>query len=202
MNIMKIRLFLISLLVALFSACEKSEMPGISSDEVLKQEVIGGWEVKDIRCYIKLPALLSPLQKSMQENLERRALNTSLYITTDSIFFIKTHETGYKYVKSSSAYEVVDNPARIVVENERLLSGEYAPYYFVKKEDGRLCLYLTRQEALRLIEKDGTFDGFMGTVEKTLEDAQFEFYLDRNDLEIYKDIDNGSFVHTEDYSKY
>ena len=45
-----------------------------------------------------------------------------------------------------------------------------------------------------MIEKDGSFDGFMGLVKRFIQDAQFEFYFKQNnDLPIYQQIENGDY---------
>lgn len=196
---MKTKLLLCMLGLLLLASCEKAEMPGISEEKLSQEQIIGGWGTTNVKCYIShsnIPGT-DALENQMKKRLEERVYPSSFYITKDSIYFIRTHEEGYNYVRCASAYHLEYEPTRIFMDNSYFLNDQYAPFFYLKSENGMLCLYLTKDETLALIEKDGSFDGFMGLVKKIVDDAQFEFYLKRNELDIYKDIDNGFFPHSD-----
>lgn len=183
----------------LLASCEKAEMPGISEEEISQEQLIGGWGTTDVRCYLSHTNFPGAdiVENKMKDNLESRVFPSSFYFTQDSVYFVQTHELGYNYVKSASAYHLEINPTRLFLDNNYFLDDQYAPFFYMKTENGKLCLYLTKKETLALVERDGTFDGYMSIVKSIVDDAQFEFYMERNQLEIYQDIDNGFFVHSD-----
>lgn len=202
---MKTRLLLFALIFPLLTCCKKNEeeLPGISEEDIKKEDIIGGWGAKEVNCYINHGAVpgVESMQKKMQANLEKWFLPSHIYITEDSIYYIETHERGYNYVKKSGGYAIKKDPTRIDISNEYLMCDQYAPYYLVKKEDGRLCLYLTKSETLELLKRNVDFKNVIGLVSNVIDDAQFEFFLEHDDISIYHDIDNGDFVHVDNYAK-
>ena len=183
----------------LLASCEKAEMPGISEEELSKEQLIGGWETSDVKCYLShsnFPGA-DALENKMKESLKNRVFPSSFYFTQDSVYFILIHETGYNYVRCASTYHVEQEPARLFLDNNYLLNDQYVPYLYLKSEGDKLCLYLTKEETMALVERDGSFDGYMSIVKSIVDDAQFEFYMEKNQLEIYQDIDNGFFVHSD-----
>ncbi len=190
-------LYIVSLfLITLTTSCERPIIPGISDEEMLQEQLLGGWETINVKTYISHAAIpgTGSLSDKMQENLEQRVYPSFFYITEDSIFFIQNNDFGTPFVKSASAYQLGTDPMRIIPENQYMMCDEYAPYYYVKSEGETICFYLTKPECLDMIEKDGTFDGWMGLIRQFIDDAQFEFYLKKNNnLGIYQDIDKGIY---------
>lgn len=198
---MKTKFFIITLMFALLASCKhEEELPGISGETTSKNDVVGGWMAKSINCIINTS--MGNFQDNVQKSLEDKLMSSALYITQDSIFYIEQHHRGYYYVKKSSAYHVEENPSRIFVDNKYLICDQYAPYYLIKKEKEKFCLYLTKEEAMEMLRNDSEFKDNMSLLEKLIKDAQFEFYYEPTQLEIFQQIDNGDFVHTEGYSVY
>lgn len=184
-------------LISLTTSCERPIMPGISEEEMLQEELLGGWETSEVLTYIShapIP-IFDALTKKVQENLEDRTYPSYFYITNDSIFFIQINDENNYFVTSASSYTLEANPMRIILENKYMICDEYAPYYYVKSKGETICFYLTKSEALDMIEYDGSFDGFMDLVKTYVEDAQFEFNLKKiNDLPIFQKIETGTYT--------
>lgn len=202
---MKTKFILFTLAITLLAGCKKNdeELPGISDEEVLKNEIVGGWGALEVNCYINHGAVpgMESMQNKMQSNLEKWFLPSNLYITEDSIYYIEKHQEGYNYVKKAGGYTIESNPTRIIISNEYLMCDQYAPYYLVKKEGDKLCLYLTKPETMELLKHNDDFKNTIGLLNSLIDDAQFEFFLESNDIAIYHDIDNGDFVHVNNYAK-
>jgi hypothetical protein len=192
-------LFIFAVLFALLAtSCEKATIPGVSDEEVKKEDILGGWGNAEIRCYMdhKENLFASRLKSNMQNNLKKRAEGSALYITLDSVYFIERHETGYHYVKAISSYELLPNPMRIELQNDHLMFNAYAPKLYIQIENGKLCLCLMKDEVMKLLEDDGSVSSYMGLIRSNIDDAQFKFYYRRNSLDIYQDIESGHYVHT------
>ncbi|MCQ2208725.1 MAG: hypothetical protein MJZ34_00365 [Paludibacteraceae bacterium] len=181
-------------LILLFSSCEKGEITGVADNEVLKEDILGGWKVTNINCQLvynqadPLASLMPFLKTKMQENLEKRISDGSLFFMNDTVYYIETPEPGVSFVRAYGHYELTNHPAIMFVENTHLVCDAYATYFYIKFVDNRLCLYLTRPGALAMIREDGSMDDYIGLIDKKIEDAQFEFYMERNHLALYDDI--------------
>ena len=178
----------------IFTGCEKGYTDGVEDNEVNYDELVGGWKISSLNCQMvyKQNPLYSFLKKKMEANLSKRMSDGSLYFTRDTIYYIETptpEPNEVSFVRAQSAYYITNHPATIQVENHNLICDAYAEYFYIKMVDEKPCLYLTRDGALRLIEEDGEFDAFMGTIKRAVDEAQFEFYLERNHLKLYDDLE-------------
>ena len=192
-------LFIATIAIAVWmTSCEKPIMPGISEDEITQEEIIGGWGNPEILCYLAHTEspIASILKGKMQENLEGRAEGTALYFTQDTAYFIERHKTGYYYVKAISAYQLLTNPMHIEMQNDHLMFNAYAPKLYVKKTGDKICFYLLKAEAMAMIEEDGSVAPYMSMIRSNIDDAQFEFYYQRNKLDIYQAIEGGDYIHS------
>ncbi len=197
-------LFIATIAIAVWMTSCKDEdtIPGISKDEITMEEILGGWGDPEIECTVihdkSLLATLMDLEKKMRDNLKDRAEGTALYFTKDTAYFIERHETGYYYVKAISTYQLLTNPMRIEMQNDHLMFNAYAPKLYVKKKDnGKLCLYLLKDEVMKMLEDDGSVSSYMGIIRNNVDDAQFEFYYQRNQLDIYQAIEGGDYIHSD-----
>lgn len=181
------------------TSCEKPTMPGISEDEISTEDILGGWGNPEILCYISHTEspITEILKNKMQENLEKKAQGSALYFTQDTAYFIERHETGYYYVKAISAYQLLTNPMRIEMQNDYLMFNSYAPKLYIKKADEKICLYLLKDETMAMIEHDASVSPYISVIRSNVDDAQFEFYYQRNKLDIYQDIEGGRYVHSD-----
>ena len=181
----------------LMTSCEKAIMPGLSEDEISMEDLLGGWGDPEILCYMAHSAVPGAdlLRERLQENLERRADQSALYFTKDTAYFIQKSAEGYYFVRARSTYELKTDPMRLEFANDYLMFDSYAPRLYVKKDEEMMCFYLLKEEAMQMIEKDGSVSAFMGLIRSKIDDAQFEFYYTRNQLKIYNDIDKGDYNH-------
>lgn len=187
------------LLTAMTTSCEKPSMPGLSNKEVMQEEILGGWGNPEILCFIahKESPIAGILKDKMQENLEKRADGSALYFTKDTAYFIERHQEGYYYVKAISAYTLQSNPMRIEFQNDHLMFNAYAPKLYIKMANDKLGLYLLKDESMQMIADDESVSSYMGLIRSNIENAQFEFYYQRNKLDIYQAIEGGDYLHSD-----
>ena len=183
------------------TSCKETTIPGISDDEVTMEDILGGWGDPTIKCIVdhdkSLIANVLDLENLMQKNLANRAEGSALYFTKDTAYFIERHETGYYYVKAISSYQLLSNPMRIEMQNDHLMFNAYAPKLYIKKVNDKICLYLLKDEVMKMLEDDGSVSSYMGMIRNSVHDAQFEFHYQKNKLDIYQDIEGGDYLHTD-----
>jgi len=190
MKIRKLHLvsFFVSLLgLSILCSCE-DEVPSIDTTPVSNKQLLGGWEISDTESYIDVNWKYEPqvaanyLIFKMDDAFEEKA-EGSIYFKNMIAYFINDGR-----VKDSSYYYITDY---IIHYTNAYLVGFYAPYMYVKFDDnGQLILYLRRKETLELLEKDGTFDDWMGTIRDVVDDAQCEIKLIRNYMPLYTELEN------------
>ena len=194
-NIMKqiALIFLFSPLLLLFS-CESGCTNGIAIDEMQQEEILGGWKMSKINCQLvyntadPLASLMPLLKKKMQEKLEERISDGSILFLQDTVYYIETPAPGISFVRAYGHYEMNNQPPILFMENTHLICDSYAPYFYLKKVDNQICLYLTREGALAMVKDDGSMNDYMGLIQSKIEDAQFEFYLEPYHLDFYDEI--------------
>ncbi|MBO4530352.1 MAG: hypothetical protein J5767_06910 [Paludibacteraceae bacterium] len=186
-------IILLSPLFFLFS-CESGVTNGIADDEIFKEDILGGWRVTKINCQLiyntadPLASLMPVLKTKMQENLEKRISDGSILFLQDTVYYIETPAPGISFVRAYGHYEMVNSPGILFMENTHLICDAYATYFYVKKIDNQICLYLTREGALAMIKDDGSLNDYIGLIQSKIEDAQFEFYLEPYHLDFYDEI--------------
>ena len=186
-------IILLSPLFFLFS-CERGVTNGIADDEIFKEDILGGWRVTKINCQLvyntadPLASLMPVLKTKMQENLEKRISDGSILFLQDTVYYIETPAPGISFVRAYGHYEMVNSPGILFMENTHLICDAYATYFYVKKIDNQICLYLTREGALAMIKDDGSLNDYIGLIQSKIEDAQFEFYLEPYHLDFYDEI--------------
>ena len=186
-------IILLSPLFFLFS-CESGVTNGIADDEIFKEDILGGWRVTKINCQLvyntadPLASLMPVLKTKMQENLEKRISDGSILFLQDTVYYIETPVPGISFVRAYGHYEMVNSPGILFMENTHLICDAYATYFYVKKIDNQICLYLTREGALAMIKDDGSLNDYIGLIQSKIEDAQFEFYLEPYHLDFYDEI--------------
>ncbi len=182
----------------LLLACEKGEVNGIEDNDIPKSLMLGGWGVQRVEFQlvydhnnpIAQVANSLNLKQKMQEKLESRAKNKSLYFMQDTIYCIETPAVNVSYVKAQSYYTISSYPATIHPENKTLFCDSYAEYFYAKMQDDMLCLYLTKGEVLKMIKEDGSVSSsHVSLIERVIEDAQFEIYFSRNHLALYDELE-------------
>ena len=191
------------LLILLFAACERGYVGGIEYNNVPKEELRGGWGVTDINFQLVYNAA-NPvafifttfhLDDKLKEMLENRTRNVSLYFMKDTFFCIKECNTETEHVSDKSYYTVASYPAVIHPENKTVLCDSYSDSIFVKMEyneerDTTLILYFLKKNVIKLIREDGSVEEkHVEMIENNIDDAQFEIYMKRNHLSIYKDLE-------------
>lgn len=181
-----------SLILMFLSSCEKGEVPGVSYEIVDKEMLLGGWKISSIDCYI-IPTSstynsLSYVKDNLRDNLLERTSDASLYFAKDTVYYIETPEPGVSFVRQKSAYYITQEPAILHLENNYLVCDAYAAYYYLKIVDGKLCMYLTKSESLKLMEEDGSISDWMNIIKSIVSDAQFEFYMEPNYLPFYDEL--------------
>lgn len=186
-------IILLSPLFFLFS-CESGVTNGIADDEIFKEDILGGWRVTKINCQLvyntadPLASLMPVLKTKMQENLEKRISDGSILFLQDTVYYIETPAPGISFVRAYGHYEMVNSPGILFMENTHLICDAYATYFYVKKINNQICLYLTREGALAMIKDDGSLNDYIGLIQSKIEDAQFEFYLEPYHLDFYDEI--------------
>lgn len=191
------------LIILLFAACERGYVEGIEYNNVPKEELRGGWGVTDINFQLVYNAA-NPmafifttlhLDDKLKEKLENRTRNVSLYFMEDTFFCITECNTATEHVSDKSYYTVASYPAVIHPENKTVLCDSYSDSIFVKMEyneerDTTLILYFLKKNVIKLIREDGSVEEkYVEMIEKNIDDAQFEIYMKRNQLSIYKDLE-------------
>lgn len=167
---------------------------GIADDEIFKEDILGGWRVTKINCQLvyntadPLASLMPVLKTKMQENLEKRISDGSILFLQDTVYYIETPAPGISFVRAYGHYEMVNSPGILFMENTHLICDAYATYFYVKKINNQICLYLTREGALAMIKDDGSLNDYIGLIQSKIEDAQFEFYLEPYHLDFYDEI--------------
>lgn len=194
----------------LLTGCKnKEELPGISDEPLSQEDILGGWASGELTCQFNHESSLAMAiaSKQVKNNLERRFQKANLYINADSIYFIEKHQEGYYYVKSASPYLLVNDPARIEIDHNYLICDQYAPYYLIKITDGKLCLYLTKEQVISMMEKNEEVNEYIDAMKDKIEEAQLEFFFTPSDLttetqNIIANIEEGDYIHSDNYNVY
>jgi hypothetical protein len=182
MNYIKI-IYILLLSGFLFSSCKDDNVPALEKQPVSKDQLLGGWSVQSTYPYINVNPSVKPLlsglnlDKKLEEKLASEAKGISFYFMEDSICFYRD-----EVLIEKSRYTIKDYI--IELENPYLI-GFFAPYYYVKMENGLLIMYLRKEETLNLLEKDGSISLVeMNMIRQVVDDAQCELRFRRNDLPI------------------
>lgn len=185
-------------ILTLFFACEKPEIEGIVYNEVSKEDILGGWKIKDIEFQLVYNAanpmawMMPTLKEKMQANLREKIRLGSLYIKPDTMYYIIEYDDGTPTrVHRYGAYTLTANPAMIHPEYDHLICNAYAKSFYVKYEEDRLCLYLVKDGVIEMLRDDGSLSkATVNLIDRNIDDAQFYMYLERNHLPLYDEIDS------------
>ncbi len=188
--------FLILPLLLLFS-CEKGEVEGVLNNEVSQNMLLGGWKLTSVEFQLvynpanPLAWMLPSLRDKMQENLEEKIMPGSLYFMKDTVYYVIDLQDGTPtHVHAYGAYTITNHPATVFPENKHLVCNAYADYFYIKNDDGRMALYLTKDGVMKMLRDDESLTSSVcDLIERNIDDAQFYIYMERNNLDIYEDLE-------------
>ena len=179
MKVGKEIIFFLLLSIA-FVACKQDNVPRIDQREINQSQILGGWIISSTKTYINVAPLYqlavkaAGLEGKLADQFRNKAAGGAFYFKKDTVYFLRD-----EIVQDSSKYTL--DAYKIYLENPNLI-GFYAPYFYIKFQDGLLTAYLRKDETMLLLQEDGSLNGYMGLIRSVVSDAECDLILQRSKI--------------------